>query len=290
MKSLSLIATLIACLAGAAFSQSITINELVAKNNSGVTDEAGQYEDWVELLNTSNAPVLLDGLFLTDKLTNLTKWAIPAGYTIQPGDTLLIWLDEDGMDGPLHANFKLNALGELVAIVAADGVTILDTIAFGPQIADVAYGRLYDGGLPWVTFIQATPYSLNQQASCGLRLFSAEDPTLHLMTLDAPTGVNVGQAVTLESRSGPAFSTVILAVATFGGRMPLPATTITLLLGAGAAPMTTALANASGAADFSFSLPNIPALAGVTAYTQVFAADPSATLFASNALEIIICP
>jgi hypothetical protein len=184
----------------------------------------------------------------------------------------------------------LNALGELVAIVAADGVTILDTISFGPQIADVSYGRLYDGGLPWATFIQPTPYSLNQQASCGLRLFSAEDPTLHLMTLDAPAGVNLGQSVTLESRFGPAFSTAILAVASFGGRTPLPATSITLLLSAGAAPMTTALADATGAADFTFSLPNIPALAGVTAYAQVFAADPSASLFASNALEIIICP
>ncbi len=290
MRTLSLTTILFIAFAFSVSAQSLVVNEIVAKNNTGITDEAGQHEDWVEILNTSTSPVLLDGLFLTDKLTNLAKWAIPAGYTIQPGGTLLVWLDEDGTDGPLHANFKLNAAGEMVAIVAADGITIIDSVTFGPQIADVSFGRLYDGGVPWVTYVQPTPYALNQPTSCGLRLFSADDPTLHTMTLDAPAGVSIGQGVTIESRLGPAYSTAILAVGAFGGSNAIPGTSVTLLIGGSATPMATSLADAAGAADFVFGLPNIPALAGITAYLQIFAADATATLFASNALEIVICP
>ncbi len=49
-------------------------------------------------------------------------------------------------------------------------------------------------------------------------------------------------------------------------------------------------ADATGAVDFAYSVPNIPGLAGITAAIQVFAANPSADLHASNAVEIAICP
>lgn len=43
-------------------SSAIRINEALAKNNTVNKDSAGEYEDWVELYNASNAPVLASGM------------------------------------------------------------------------------------------------------------------------------------------------------------------------------------------------------------------------------------
>ncbi|MHC4851062.1 MAG: CotH kinase family protein, partial [Planctomycetota bacterium] len=52
----------------------IVINELVAKNTKGAKDEASEFEDWLELHNTSNQAVNVGGMYLTDKFYNATKW------------------------------------------------------------------------------------------------------------------------------------------------------------------------------------------------------------------------
>jgi hypothetical protein len=59
--------------------QSIVINEYSCSNINGITDAYNQREDWVELYNTTGAPIDLTGYYLSDKSTNLTKWQIPSG-------------------------------------------------------------------------------------------------------------------------------------------------------------------------------------------------------------------
>ncbi|MBK8921929.1 MAG: lamin tail domain-containing protein [Saprospirales bacterium] len=49
-----------------------------------VTDETGDYDDWIELFNLSTDPVDISGFFLTDNPANLDKFEIPAG-TVIPG-------------------------------------------------------------------------------------------------------------------------------------------------------------------------------------------------------------
>ena len=46
----------------------------------------------------------------------------------------------------MHVGFKLSASGEEVGLVDRDGRTIIDAVTFGPQLPDVALGRLPDGG------------------------------------------------------------------------------------------------------------------------------------------------
>jgi hypothetical protein len=40
----------------------VIINEFVAVNRAGLTDEDGDYSDWIEIYNRSNQPVNLAGL------------------------------------------------------------------------------------------------------------------------------------------------------------------------------------------------------------------------------------
>jgi len=129
----------------------VLVNEFLADNESVNQDEAGEYDDWLELYNGSAVTVTLDEMYLTDHLDNPTKWQFPAGTTIPPGGYLLVWCDEDAGQGPLHAGFKLNRDGEEIGLFADDahGNVPLDTIIFGPQQEDVSYGRQPDGADTW---------------------------------------------------------------------------------------------------------------------------------------------
>ena len=62
----------------------LVFNELMAKNDSTVVDEFGEYDDWFELYNRTSASIAASGMFITDSLSNPTKWAIPDGVILAP--------------------------------------------------------------------------------------------------------------------------------------------------------------------------------------------------------------
>ena len=140
----------------------VQINELLAKNVLTNADESGEYDDWLELSSTAAGTIDLSGHYLTDKTDNLTKWQFPdSGMTLNPGEHLLVWCDEDQEQGELHTNFKLSSGGEFLAIVAPDAHTIIDSLTFPAQSDDVSYGRI--GSVPdtWA-YMEPTPGSANQ--------------------------------------------------------------------------------------------------------------------------------
>ncbi len=140
----------------------LRINELLADNETVNQDEAGQYDDWVEIYNAGASPMNLGGMFLTDDLADSTQWMFP-DTTLAPGGFLLVWCDDDLGQGPLHANFKLGASGEEVGLYerAAYGGQKIDAIVFGQQMADVSYGRYPDGGTMMQFFPVPTPGASN---------------------------------------------------------------------------------------------------------------------------------
>ena len=137
----------------------VVINELMAINTKSIADPQGQYEDWLELHNLSDNTVDLTGMYLTDKIDNLKKWAFPKDTSIPAHGYLLVWLDEDGKaKAGLHANFKLSGNGETVMLVDTDtrGNQVLDTVAFEKQEKDVALGR-WPNGSGKLKQVQTTP-------------------------------------------------------------------------------------------------------------------------------------
>lgn len=131
-------------------SSTVVINEIMALNTVTVTDNFGEYEDWVELYNTSANSVPLTGWYLSDNPLNLPKWEFPSGSSIAPGAYMIVWADEDSIQGPYHANFKLSStLGESLYLLNAS-LNIVDSVQFGPQTADIAYARVPNGTGPFV--------------------------------------------------------------------------------------------------------------------------------------------
>ena len=143
--------------------QTVWINEFLAKNETINVDEAGEYEDWIELWNYSQMEIDLANHYLTDKQDDLTKWQFPdSSIQISSNGYLLIWCDEDQEDGVLHTNFKLSSGGEFLALVHPDGETILDSITFPSQAEDISYGRILSSNneAEW-DYLSPTPGFLN---------------------------------------------------------------------------------------------------------------------------------
>lgn len=128
----------------------VVINEFLASNASTNLDaDYYQYSDWIELYNTGDSAVDLEGYFLSDDLES-TRWRIPA-VTIEPGAYRLFWADgRTGADTLLVWNDGVYSV--IVPALSGDDVSIFDdaenedwslssgrNIELDPQENDVVY-------------------------------------------------------------------------------------------------------------------------------------------------------
>jgi hypothetical protein len=66
------------------------ISEFMADNETTLQDEDDDYSDWIELYNAGDSSADLDGYYLTDDPSDLTKWRIPQ-VTLGAGEFLAIF-------------------------------------------------------------------------------------------------------------------------------------------------------------------------------------------------------
>lgn len=125
----------------------VFINEWLASNNGVVLDEFGEADDFVELYNDEDVPVDLGGMYLTDNLSNRTKWRIPDGVVIPANGYLVFWADNQPFQGPLHTSWALSAGGEAIGLFDRpdNDLAEVDALTFGPQTTNVSEGRGPDG-------------------------------------------------------------------------------------------------------------------------------------------------
>lgn len=128
----------------------VRINEILASEVGGVTDENLQPQEWIELANQLDQPLDLTGWYLTDTRDDLKKWRFPSG-SIPARGFLVVLADGTGAVVPgssaLHANFSLSASGEWLALVHPDGRTIANELDAPVQFPGVAYGFGVNGSL-----------------------------------------------------------------------------------------------------------------------------------------------
>ncbi len=122
----------------------VLINEVLAENRTAVEDPQGDYEDFIELYNTSDRSVSLSGMYLSDSRENPRKYAFPEGTKIAANGYLVVWADENGKAKKgLHANFKLSSKGEAVRLIDSDarGNRVLSEVVFADQKPDRSMAR-----------------------------------------------------------------------------------------------------------------------------------------------------
>ncbi len=122
----------------------LVINEFMASNDTTAADQDGDFDDWVELYNTTDEAISLDGFYLSDNTENPTKWAFPDGFSVPANGYLIVWADDDEDQEGLHATFKLSAGEESVVLADANGA-IIDSISYVDQETDVSFGRFPNG-------------------------------------------------------------------------------------------------------------------------------------------------
>src|SRR4029078_2454020 len=110
-------------------------------------------------------PVSIGGAYLTDQLTNKTKYLVPP-LSFIAGSGASRWrpfvADNDASATPRHVNFSLNPLGESVGLFSGAGVQ-LDAVTFGSQAPGISQGHVPDGSSAVIGLIP-TPGGANTPA------------------------------------------------------------------------------------------------------------------------------
>ncbi len=198
----------------------VSINEWVASNRSGLVDPVdGAFDDWFELFNAGANTVDLSGFFLTDALTNSTKFKIPPGTTIPANSYRVFWADnesaQNGVQDTVHTNFRLSADGGQIGLASPDGV-LLDSVTFPVQTPDISQGRVPDGGAPPFAFFSNPTPGLPNAGQSGNRPPTLspigdktieQGQTLQITALASDPDVPA-QALTFDLTAAPAGATI----------------------------------------------------------------------------------
>lgn len=124
----------------------LVINEFMPANSSTAADEFGEYDDWVEIYNSTDEAINLNGYFLSDNHGNRTKFTFP-DVSIDANGYVIVWCDGQPEQGDLHTAFRLSSSGEELGLYNQD-TTSVDYVRFGPISSDVSYGRYPSGHGP----------------------------------------------------------------------------------------------------------------------------------------------
>lgn len=145
-------------------SAQIVINEVVSNNQSSLTDQDGEYSDWIELFNAGTSSVNINGYRISDNPDSLNKWTFPS-TTIGSGQFLKVFCSGKNKFGnQLHTNFTIASTGETIYLSDAGG-SVIDNLSIGNLPPDQSYGHYPDAGsfIGYLSF--PTPAATNNIAS-----------------------------------------------------------------------------------------------------------------------------
>ena len=192
----------------------IFVNEVLPVNTTGVTDSAGEREPWVELYNSGTGPVSLDGTYLTDTYSSLTKWAFPAGTILGAGEYRIVWLDgEPGetIGSELHASFRLSVNGSIALVRMQNGeAAVVDYINFTSATANTSIGASPNGQVDVRTTMTPTPGGPNSSVQANRAPSIAAIPNQNVvegtplqLTINA-SDPDAGQSLSFAMQGAPA--------------------------------------------------------------------------------------
>ena len=140
------------------------INELQPSNQDTVSDEVGDFDDWVEMYNDSDAAVEMQGYSFADS-SGVTQ-TLTGSVLVQAHAFQIFWADGSPGQGPSHLGFKLSASGDKLTVKDAAGRTV-DDIVFGAATGQSTFARFPDGvgAFAWCTI--PTP-GISNGSACGV--------------------------------------------------------------------------------------------------------------------------
>ncbi len=133
----------------------IVINEYNASHvslASGPLDQFGQLSNWVELYNSLNVQLNLNGYYLTNDKNDLYKWKFPNGLNMAPNSFLVIYCSgrnvyPGSLNGivtttaNMHTNFDLRQCHKDNWLMLTYNGAIKDSVFIRPTMADHTRAR-----------------------------------------------------------------------------------------------------------------------------------------------------
>ncbi len=137
----------------------VRISEFMS-DNSGYANEEGLFCDWVELHNTSDAPVDISGYILSDNVS-VNKFVFPAGTVLESHGYLVINCTMD-VEGEMIAPFGLSQLGEESVVFKNPEGRIVDIVDSVPMDTNQSLALGADD--VWAVTRESTPGFENSAA------------------------------------------------------------------------------------------------------------------------------
>ena len=119
----------------------LILSEVMSDNVSAIPDEKGKFGDWVEIENTLDEPMNLNGVGLSDRSDRI-KFLFP-DVTLSAHGRVIVFCDKVNQNDPhgtFHAKFGLSSLSDTVYLFDASGVAI-DAVSIPTLNADESYAR-----------------------------------------------------------------------------------------------------------------------------------------------------
>ncbi|MBQ6232514.1 MAG: lamin tail domain-containing protein [Clostridia bacterium] len=127
---------------GASSASGLYLSEIMSDNASALPDENGAFADWLEVWNTSDHPIEMKNVGLSNRSDKI-QFLFPE-MTLEPGGRVIVFCDKVNRDDPagtLHAKCKLSSLGCTVFLFDQHGVG-LDQVTVPTLNADESYQRV----------------------------------------------------------------------------------------------------------------------------------------------------
>jgi len=131
----------------------LRVNEVVTNNDGAWVDEAGETDDFIELVNAGPETKLFSGYSIGDRPGQVTR--LP-DFELAPGQTKLVWADDTPAQGPFHVPFKLSSEGSPV-FLWENGCSLADHVQVPALKPNDSFTRIPGGTGPFTSCRYATP-------------------------------------------------------------------------------------------------------------------------------------
>lgn len=115
------------------------ISEVMTSNKSAYPSSDGEYYDWVEVFNPTEATINLEGYGLSDKSDSPGSYVFPT-IILEPGEFAVVFMSGGAMDDDMHAAFKLSSAGESVFLFDTQQNSV-DSVTVGHLAPNAVYAR-----------------------------------------------------------------------------------------------------------------------------------------------------
>lgn len=177
--------------------KALRINEVMVTNESGIVDDYGQRQAWIELFNANFSPLEISSVYLTNDSTNKRKYPVPLGDVntrIPKRQHVVFFADGEPNKGTFHTSFTLvPGQDNWIGIYDADGETLIDAVVIPAYVGpDQTWARTEDGTGEWALrtggendYITPSSANIIKDTNSKIEEFANRDKNGFAMTLMA---------------------------------------------------------------------------------------------------------